>query len=49
MPNIYSISYYAKNQMGGAEEPTINNFFKINKLYMNGTLNSILYGYMTYY
>ena len=30
MPNIGSKSQYAKNQVGGAEEPTINNFFKID-------------------
>ena len=30
MQNFNSKSQYAKNHVGGAEEPTINNFYKIN-------------------
>ena len=30
MPNICSKSQYAKNQVDGAEEPTINNFFEFD-------------------
>ena len=34
MPNIYSKYQYDKNQVVGAEEPTINNFYEkiINNL-----------------
>ena len=31
MPNVNSKSQYAKNQVGGAVDHTINNFYKIDR------------------